>query len=299
MVFQGAAVGIVLGDSLCRAQTNAVAAAPVTLPPITVNGAATESRPGWLQEEQYLGPYQQPEWTTERRFPGTRVYLQQMPWDMGFEQWARYRHFRDGTAETRFQEEYEIGLPYRFQVDLYETWATDEHHRTQQDEMSAEVRYALADWGKIPLNPTLYLEYAEHDHDANTLEGKVLLGTDLTHRLHWGLNFACEQELGQPNNTELAVSQGVSYSLVEERLGVGMEMEYYHEKAAGSAPQNEFLIGPSLQWRPAPWCHVDLAPLFGCTHDAPQIEAFLVIGFDFDTGHHRAEHYAPASLRGQ
>ena len=184
-------------------------------------------------------------------------------------------------------------------MDLYETWAVDQDHRTQQDEFSAEVRYALADWGRIPLNPTLYLEYAQHDHDVNTLEGKLLLGTDITRRWHWGLNLACEQELGQPNNTELAASQGVSYTLIDERLGAGLEMEYYHEKSTGTPPQNEFLIGPSVQWRPVSWCHIDISPLFGCTHDAPQIEAYLVIGIDFDTGHHQAAHYAPTSLRGQ
>jgi len=279
------------------AQTNSTS---TVLPEVIVTGKASEeSRPSWLNEEQYVGPYNQPEWTTERRFPGTRVYLQQMPWDVGVEQWVRYQHFRDGTAETRFQEEVEIGLPHRFQIDLYETWAIDEHRRSQQDEVSAEVRYALADWGKIPLNPTLYLEYAQHDHDANTLEGKILLGTDLTPRWHWGLNLACEQQLGQPNNTELAVSQGISYSVIDNRVGLGVEMEYSHEKATGSAAENSFVIGPSMQWRPVSWCHVDLAPMFGCTHDSPQIKAFLVIGFDFDTRKHKSEHYAPASLRGQ
>src|SRR5438132_6091040 len=133
--------------------------APVTtMPEVVVTGSTNaETRPGWLGEEQYTGPYQQPEWTTERRFPGTRVYLQQQPWDVGFEQWVRYRDNKDGTKETRFQEEVELGLPHRFQLDLYETWAIDQDRRANQDEYSAEVRYALADWGKIPLNPTLYV----------------------------------------------------------------------------------------------------------------------------------------------
>jgi hypothetical protein len=83
----------------------------IKLPEVLVTGA------GLLQEEQPVGPYQQPEWATERRFPRTRVYLQQTPWNTGFEQWVRYRDFRDGTKQTRFQEEVEIGLPYRFQVE--------------------------------------------------------------------------------------------------------------------------------------------------------------------------------------
>ena len=175
----------------------------------------------------------------------------------------------------------------------------DQDRRANQDEYSAEVRYALADWGKIPLNPTLYLEYAEHNHDPNTLEGKLLLGTDLSPRWHWGLNLACEQELSGTDNTELAASQGISYTVIDQKLDAGVEMEYYHEKAKGSPGENEFLIGPSLQWRPTSRWHLDLAPLIGCTHDSPYVEAYLVLGFDFGTGHNKKEHYAPTSLRGQ
>ncbi len=276
--------------------TYAQSNAPVRLPPVLVEG---EHQTAPLVEEQPVGPYGQPEWTTERRFPGTRVYLQQMPWETGFEQWVRFRDFRDGTTETRFQEEFEIGLPYRFQIDLYETWAIDQDRRANQDECSAEVRWALADWGKIPLNPTLYLEYAQHNRAANTLEGKLLLGTDLSQRWHWGLNLACEQELSRAEDTQWALSQGVSYTLIDKKLGAGVEMEYWHQKAIGSAGQDAFLIGPSLQWRPTPWSHLDLAPLIGCTHDAPRVEVFLVLGFDFGTGVKKNEQYAPTSLRGQ
>jgi hypothetical protein len=291
------AIGTLLNPlNLLGQSTNSQA---TKLPEVLVTGTAPAGAAGQLQEAQPVGPYQQPEWTTERRFPSTRVYLQQMPWETGFEQWVRYRDFRDGTSETRFQEEFEIGLPYRFQVDLYETWAIDQDRRVYQDEYSAEVRYALADWGKIPLNPTLYLEYAEHNHAPNTLEGKLLLGTDLSPRWHWGLNLACEQELSGTDNTELAASQGFSYTFIDQKLDAGVEMEYYHEKSNDSAAQNEFLIGPSLQWRPTSWLHMDLSPLIGCTHDSPKVEAFLVIGIDFDTGHNKKEHYAPTSLRGQ
>ena len=286
---------------LLAQQTNAPlprTSAAVKLPEVIVTGSQpAENRPGWLQEEQPVGAYGQPEWTTARRFPGTRIYLQQTPWNTGFEQWVRFQHFRDGTDYARFQEEFEIGLPHRFQIDLYETWGVNQDWRSQQDECSVEVRYALADWGKIPLNPTLYLEYSQHDHDPNALEGKLLLGTDLSPRWHWGLNLICEQQLGQPDNTELAVSQGISYSLLDDKLGAGVEMKYSHQKADGTPVENEFLIGPSVQWRITPRMHLDLAPMFGCTHDSPRVEAYLVFGFDF--GSIKKEHYAPASIRGQ
>ena len=43
----------------------------------------------------------------------------------------------------------------------------------------------------------------------------------------------------------------------------------------------EFLIGPSIQWRPLPHAHVDFAPLIGCTNDSPAAEIFLVLGWEF------------------
>jgi hypothetical protein len=270
------------------------------MPEVIVTGnQLMESRPGWLKEEQYVGPYNQPEWTTARRFAGTRVYLQQQPWGMGVEQWVRFRNYRDGSSDTRFQEEFEIGLPYRFQVDLYETWTVDQDWRSQQDEWSAEIRYALADWGKIPLNPTLYLEYSQHDHDPNALEGKLLLGTDLAPRWHWGLNLICERELSGAETTEYAVSQGLSYTLLDEKLGAGVEMKYAHVTASGSPDENEFLIGPSAQWRITDRMHLDITPMFGCTQDSPVVEAWLVFGFSFGGAKSEKEHYAPSSLMGQ
>ncbi|MDD5262781.1 MAG: hypothetical protein PHD76_13125 [Methylacidiphilales bacterium] len=273
---------------------------PAKLPPdIVVTARKIEiSRPGWLQEEQPVGAYGQPEWTTARRFPGTRVYLQQTPWNTGVEQWVRFRHFRDGSNEARFQEEFEVGLPNRFQLDLYETWGMGQERGTYQDEYSAEIRYALADWGKIPLNPTLYLEYAQHDHDPNTIEGKLLLGTDIAPGWHWGLNLAVEQELNGPDDTlQLTASQGISYSLIDGKLGAGIEMEYSHETAYETPVADSFLIGPSVQWRITPWMHLDFAPMFGATNDSPEVQTLLVFGIDFGSGNDK-ERYEPTSRRG-
>ena len=276
------------------AQTNSAA----TLPEVVVTDNA--AKPDLLREDRPVGPYNQPEWTTARRFTTTRIYLQQTPWSTGFEQWVRVtRDQHDGTMQTRMQEEFELGLPYRFQLDLYETWSIDQVRTTRQDEYSAELRYALADWGKIPGNPTLYFEYAQHQQgEPNGVEGKILFGGDITQAWHWGLNFICERELSDPNNTELTISQGISRTVIDECLSAGMEMEWSHNKANDSLTTNEFLIGPSFQWRPTTWSHVDLVPLFGCTPDSPAIQAFLVIGIDFGTGPNKKENYAPTSTQG-
>ena len=44
---------------------------------------------------------------------------------------------------------------------------------------------------------------------------------------------------------------------------------------------NEVLVGPSFQFRPAPNAHFDLAPLFGCTNDSPDSKITILFGWEF------------------
>ena len=270
---------------------------PQRLPEVKVLGEAQA-----LREETPSGPYRQPEWTFQRRFPTTRVYLQKAPWEMGFEQWWRGRFNRDGTAGHLFQEEIEIGLPYRFQLDLYENWVMNDHRRMRHHDFSAEVRYALADWGKIPLNPTLYGEwkFVDGSQGPDVYEIKLLLGEQIAPRWHWGFNAIFEQEVGGGRATEWAFSQGVSYTILDNKLSAGLEMKFVHETERGSRgePAIKFLLGPSVQWRPTARTHLDIVPLVGVTGDAQRVEAFVVFGFDFGPRKRDAGR-APTSLRGQ
>jgi len=269
-------------------QTNAAAAAKVD--EIVV-------RKQVLQEEQPVGPYAQPEWTTHRRFPMTRVYLQNDPYEMGCEQWWRLRHFRDGTTEQRFQEEVSLGLPGRIQLDLYETWKVFNSGDAGQGEASVERRYALAVWGRLPGNPTIYLEWVFAHDAADGLEAKLLLGDELAAGMHRGVNFICEQQFGDERTTEYAVSAALGKTLVDQKFGLGLEAKYASESEqdARSEATQEVLLGPSLQWRPAPEWHIDLAPLAGLTDDSPRLEAWAVVGFEFGGGAAQKSVQAPIS----
>ena len=253
-------------------------------------------------EEELLGDYRQPEWTFHRRFPTTRVYLQKEPWELGYEQWWRGRFLRNGAQAHRFQSEFELGLPHRFQFDLYENWTSDENARMRHLSVAPELRWALADWGVIPLNPTLYGEWQFVDpaRGPDVWEVKLLLGEQLAPRWHWGLNLVYEQESGGGRATEMAWSQGVSYVVLDQRLSAGLEMRFAHETSRGnrSQPDISYLLGPSVQWRPFSRVHVDLVSLFGVTRDAPQVESFLVVSLDIGTlkGSSR---YTPAALRSE
>src|SRR6266704_6879587 len=66
--------------------------------------------------------------------------------------------FRHGPPDHLFTEEVEVGLPHRFGL-AFEIAQERFNGEFQNKSFSVEARYALADWNKIPLNPTLFAEY--------------------------------------------------------------------------------------------------------------------------------------------
>lgn len=213
-----------------------------------------------------VGPYQQPKWTDRRRFPTTRVYVAP-PGTFTFEYWLETKAPLDG-GDVRLRSLFEVtlALPKRLQLDLY--------LRTQQvgtgpmvfESERVELRWALADWGVIPGNPTLYLEWIRPAERPMKLEGKLLLGDAFTERLYWGLNLFYERELWGAQAQEYGVTGGLSYSLLENVLGAGAEfrVELVDDRTARPSPlEMEFLAGPSLSWRPLPQANVLVVWLVG------------------------------------
>ena len=291
---------------LLAAFATASAADSEIAPLPTVTSSATSlgamslpTSPG-LAENRPADVTGRPEWTSHRRFTTTRVYLQKAPWEVGYEQWYRVRQNRDHSVENLFQHEIEIGLPGRMQLDIYENWVAEGNRRAHHDNVAFELRFAFADWGKIPGNPTIYAEYklADAHYGPDVYEFKLLLGDALTPRLHWALNGAFEQEIGGERAREFAIQGGISYSVIDGKLGVGIEMQYKDESVAGGrgAAERKFLIGPSIQWRPTPNTHLDFVAQWGTNRDAQNFEGFVVFGIDF--GRIGGEsHYEPTAGR--
>ena len=254
-----------------------------------------------LKEQAPTGAFGAPEWTSARRFTGTRVYLQQSPWEVGVESWWRFKNHRDGTASNRLLEEVEIGLPYRMQLDLYNDIEGDQDGRFHYQSFNVELRYALADWGTIWGNPTLYAEYkfADGHWGPDVYELKLLLGDEFARRWHWGVNFVWEAETGGEREQEFQIAGGLSYSVVDSRLGIGVEFLYDHDTVKGErgAPAKQFNIGPSIQFRPSDRWHIDLSCMFGTNNDSNRQIAFLIVGYELGGGApSQAEHrYTPVS----
>ena len=175
-----------------------------------------------------------------------------------------------------------------------------------QEGVSIEGRWAFANWGVIPLNPTVYAEWlqgsrAEPDK-FDRYEFKLLLADEFWESVYYAANFTFEQETGGERDQELAFSQAFSTTLIERELlgGIEMVLESTSVQGARSHPQVEFDIGPSLQWRPTERTFLDVVPLFGTTGDSPAVEMYVIFGINFGrvAGPSEGGISGPASTRG-
>lgn len=249
-----------------------------------------------LTEDKPIGDYGQPEWVKQRRFSTTRIHLQKNPWEMGVEEWYRVRTYDGGRVTQRSQTEFEMGLPYRMQLDIYEKTIHDnsDHKGWQQDEFAVELRYAFADWGALPLNPALYFEYAFAYEGSDIIEPKILFGDDFGAGWHWGVNLIHETQVWGDKTPEWAISGGISKTLVDNLLSIGVEGKW----TKPDSENYEAIFGPSLQWRPTDNTHLDLVTMGGLTNSSPNAECWLIFGYDFG-GSSKIQGYKPTSLAGR
>jgi hypothetical protein len=243
----------------------------------------TAKRVSDLREEDLVGPYNQPEWTTARRFPSTRVYVRP-PETVAFEYWLIPLFPRHGATQTKTQYEVEIGLPEHFQLDVYMTSNSDgQKGDFGFNEQSVELRWAFADWNAIPANPTLYLEYTFGDKEPDAIEGKLLLGDEISSGWHWGLNLVYERQISGDLENTYELTGGISHTLSDQRFSLGAEIKTSLNDVHGSRGDfdKELLIGPSAQYRAGSHVHVDLAPLIGIGGESPAAQIYLVAGYEF------------------
>lgn len=252
--------------------------------------------PHALKEEEAIGSYAQPRWTARRRFPTTRLYV--VPEGAAqFEWWLETKSPLGDFANTRFRSLYELefGLGHRLQLDLY---LQTEQQGSSQWELVAEkveLRYALAKWGVIPANPTVYLEWTRQHDGVHKGEVKLLVGDELSPRWHWGANVVFESELfNATQEHEYAVTGALSYTVIDQRFSVGGEVkvELVDERERRLAFKSyEILAGPSIQWRPVKAAHIDLVALFGVESErdiaassfeaTALLEPTVIIGWEF------------------
>jgi len=235
-------------------------------------------------------------------------------------------HFR--RPDHDFTEEIELGLPYRINI----ATETDVEHygdETQVRSFSIEARYAFANWGKIPLNPTIFAEYKVgggrilHDEGPPTpghkfgpggfdtsmdtpdaYELRLLLSEDFFDRVEWAFNLFFEQELSGDRGREWGFAQSLVTPLwlAHEEFKAGTEFLFrsFTDKGIRGKPYNSFVIGPTAAWRPSRNTRFDISPLFGVNHKSPVMQLFVVFSYYFGGGPVAAAEAggeAPASTR--
>ena len=293
-ILKTALLTLIAGSTTVAAETSTT---PTTRLPETTSTAFSSV----LSEDTPIGVTGRPEWTSARRFTGTRVYIQQEPWEAAVESWWRLKNHRDGTESHRLLEEIEIGLPHRMQLDLYNDVEGDQKGHFHYQSFNIELRYALADWGQVWGNPTFYGEYkiADHQWGPDVYELKLLLGDQFLSRWHWGVNFVWEAETGGDREFEFQIPIGLSYSVIDGKLGVGVEVLYDHDTIKGERghPAHQFNIGPSVQWRVTPHLHIDISCQWGTNNSSDREIGWLIVGYDFGPGGHSERAYVPTSGR--
>ena len=228
--------------------------------------------------------------------------------------------FRHGFPDHLFTQEIEMGLPYRFGI-ATETTFERFNGGGGPSTTSVELRYALADWNKIPLNPTLFVEYkfgigpirreevppppgGEEEESGppqhpDAYEVRLLLSQEFCGRFEWALNGFFEKENTGDRGREWGFAQSVSTPvfLANERLKAGVEMQYtnFTVKDTRGNPLHNFVIGPTVAFKPGKSTRFDVSTLFGCTDDSPAVQVFAV--FSFLLGPEGQEAEAPVSTR--
>ena len=235
---------------------------------------------------------------------------------------------RFNRPDHMLTQEIEIGLPARFGL-AFENSIENFRGRTQDRTFSIEGRYALADWNKIPLNPTIFVEYKfgvgdilhdegppeplpkgeaeeflrEHEPLPDSVEVRLLLAQDFGNNVEWALNGFFEQEVGGDRGREVGFAQSllVPVILPNERLKVGAEMQFTSFTDAGIREGNEdpsyrCVIGPTVAWKPTKNTRLDVSALFGVTDDSPRASVFVVFSILFG-GAESPQAEVPASTR--
>ena len=84
----------------------------------------------------------------------------------------------------------------------------------------------------------------------------------------------------------LCVQQDIAYLAIADKFELDAEMRYTNatRRAEKQGSANEFVIGPSANWKPNLHTMISVAPLFGCTADSPRVAVLCSVSLEFGGG---------------
>jgi hypothetical protein len=110
---------------------------------------------------------------------------------------------------------------------------------------------------------------------------RLLLGQDFVGHFGYALNFALPQDVSD-SGRQFELSQCVTCGLMKGIYEVGAEMRYSHSTQEFRAhAQDDLVIGPTIGWKPTRQTRVNLAPLFGCTHESARVVMLAMFSYEF------------------
>lgn len=252
-------------------------------------------------DEQFEEPggYGQPQWAERSRASATTKLYVLSPFEVFAGLLSESDVLRRRGNVHDLTQEIELGLPSRFELDL-ENQVGVAGSRFGETKASVGLRYALTNWGKLPLNPALSATYhagigeritdrftrASADDEENSYELRVLLGQEFVPRLQWAANLFFEHELGSGRERQIGFTQDIAYLAIADKLEIGTEMRYTNatRRRERRDAANEFVIGPSVSWKPNLHTVVSVAPLIGCTPGSPRLAILTSISLEFGGG---------------
>jgi hypothetical protein len=216
------------------------------------------------------------------------VYVQpaaQIEFETGFEDTTT----PTGVHRRAWSQELEAGLGHRLQVAAENTCTnflegTPRPPRWREDALKVSMRYALADWGRLPLNPALGLGWRFNSGAPDAPRVQLVLGDELTPRLHWAADCQYERQTGGPHLRELTVATALTYSVTNETLNAGLQAQWKRSAATADPPSIRVEFGPCVQYRPRDQIHLDCVALWGTERNRSVHGLIVSVGFEFGEG---------------
>jgi hypothetical protein len=242
-----------------------------------------------------MGEYAQPAWAERSRFSSTTSVYVLSPYEMFAGNLWEADFRRNGKTLHDLTQEIDFGLLHRFEIGVENELGLtgSDAHETS---LTLEVRYALANWNAISLNPAISAEYifgsgksvknASSDKELrrqpNAVAVRLLLGQDFAEHFGYGCNIGLRQDVSRDSGREFEISQSVAYGAFKGKLEFGAETRYVHDTSQRSSDdRDELVTGPTIGWKPTRQFRISVAPLFGCTHDSPRVATFLLVSYEF------------------
>ena len=149
-------------------------------------------------------------------------------------------------TKWEYRIELEHGLTPNWDLSIYQIFAQEEEQGLKWDAFQIRTRYRLAETGRYPLDPLLYLEYNRKTDlkKPNKAEVKLILSRDFG-RLNLAMNpvYEISWAPGKPQH-EVGIDIGIS-SEISYRLSVGVESVTRMEFADGKTETGSY-FGPTI-----------------------------------------------------